>query len=222
MARIESYVEPATLYRYRSIKGPNLDREIDAIRQRSLHCAPYLSMNDPMEGFYATNRLHRANKRYDIIRAQIADGKKGLGICSFSEVHNNEIMWAHYADQFMGICIAYRFRGLLSGLDEPAEFVRLSYQDKAPGLRLNEDIELSAKRFLSCKSYKWLYEREWRLFAKKGMVTYQSIKCVRRVYLGSRISDENKTAVMSQLNSLGIETQIMSIDEYSMAFQRCD
>jgi hypothetical protein len=77
-----------------------------------------------MEGFYTTSQRQRLNSMHAKIRALIADGKSNLGICSFSEVHNNEILWAHYADEFRGICIAYRFEGLLTGTNEQTEFVR--------------------------------------------------------------------------------------------------
>lgn len=197
MAKIESYIEPATLYRYRSLE--EIDHEIDAISRATLYCAPYSTLNDPMEGFYTTNRLQRESDKYARIRSLIANSKNDLGICSFSEVHNNEIMWAHYADEFRGICIAYRFKSLLSYLDKRTEFVRLSYLEKAPTLLANKTIEFSARRFLSCKSYKWLYEREWRMFAPQGIVTYTTVKCVRRVYLGSRISKHNKVKVLSKL-----------------------
>jgi hypothetical protein len=100
--------------------------------------------------------------------------------------------------------------------------VRLSYLEKAPTLLANKSIEFSARRFLSCKSYKWLYEREWRMFAPQGIVTYKTVKCVRRVYLGSRISKQNKVKVMSRLKSLGIEAQSMSLDKYSMVFDSCN
>lgn len=220
MATIKSYFEPASLYRYRSLES--FDREIDAIRQKSLHCAPYLDLNDPMEGFYTTNPLQKGSENYQIFREKIADSKTDLGICSFSEVHDNEIMWAHYSKQFTGICIAYDFKRLLPGLDEDTEFVRLSYRDKAPSLSLKENSDHLAKRILSCKSYKWLYEREWRMFAKREKVNYEQVSCVQCVYLGSRISEPNKTKVMSEMKLLGIKTKTMSIDEYSMVFRPCN
>jgi hypothetical protein len=219
MATIESYIRPATLYRYRSLR--HFDREVAAIRNATLHCAPYSALNDPMEGFYISSKRLRESENYKSIRALIADNKAMLGICSFSEVHNNELMWAHYADQFRGICVAYRFSGLLSNLGEDTEFIRLSYRENAPTVLSKKEPEYLAKRVLSCKNYRWLYEREWRMFAPKGTVTYERVKCVQCVYLGSRIDADNSTKLKTIMRGLGIEVRTMSLDKYSMSFDTC-
>jgi hypothetical protein len=56
VATVESYIRPATLYRYRSLQSQDFNREIEAIRSATLYCAPYGSLNDPMEGFYTSSR----------------------------------------------------------------------------------------------------------------------------------------------------------------------
>ena len=35
--------------------------------------------------------------------------KKGLKVCSFTEVNDSIIMWSHYGDQHRGFCIEYDF-----------------------------------------------------------------------------------------------------------------
>src|SRR5438445_5082204 len=92
MATIESYVRPARLYRYRSIA--NLDRELGAIEDGYLYCAAYTDLNDPMEGLFSSSKLLRRSEDYRRIRNAIADNKAQIGMCSFSEVHNHELMWA--------------------------------------------------------------------------------------------------------------------------------
>jgi len=47
-----------------------------------------------------------------------------------------------------------------------------------------------AKMVLSYKNYRWLYEREWRMFSSRGKANYTDKSCVTRVYLGSRISSD--------------------------------
>jgi Protein of unknown function (DUF2971) len=217
MATIESYILPATLYRYRS--SEHIDRELDAIRRANLYCATYSSLNDPMEGYYATSAKLRSSKGYSTFKSQIASNKATLGLCSFSEVHNNEVMWAHYADEFRGICIAYRFRELRSGLPENASFVRVDYRDKAPTVISGKDPVYLAKRVLSCKSYRWLYEREWRLFAARGLVTYKTVKRVQCVYLGFRMDVRTEAKIETQMKSLGIKTRKMSLNMYSLGFE---
>lgn len=219
MATIESYIQPSTLYRYRPLK--HFDRELEAIKRAAVHCAPYSSMNDPMEGFYTSSKRLRESANYKSIRSLIADNKAMLGICSFSEIHNNELMWAHYADQFRGICVAYRFSSLLSNLGRGVEFIRLTYRENAPTVPSNKKPEYLAKRVLSCKNYRWLYEREWRMFAVQGLVTYKRVKCVQCVYLGSRIDPDDSNRITVAMKALGIETRKMSLDKYSMGFDPC-
>ena len=71
-------------------------------------------MNDPMEGFYSESKLLEKARDIGGIRAAIASRKTMIGMCAFSEVFNHELMWAHYADQFRGICITYDFFKLRS------------------------------------------------------------------------------------------------------------
>ena len=95
MAEIAHYVEPRRLYRYRSLE--HIDRELLAIEEAYLFCSSYRELNDPMEGrYFSTKRLKSSNK-YSAIRSEILFNKRQIGICSFSEVYNNELMWAHYA-----------------------------------------------------------------------------------------------------------------------------
>jgi hypothetical protein len=220
VASIKSYIQPATLYRYRPLK--NFDRDIESIKDASLHCAPFNTLNDPMEGFYTSSKRLRESERYSFLKRLIASNKALLGICSFSEVHNNELMWAHYADQYRGICIAYNFASLQSNLDHNVEFIRLSYSEKAPTLHSKEDADFLAKRALSCKNYRWLYEREWRLLAPMENISYRKVRCVTCVYLGSRIQPEHSRRIIAEMKSLGIPTKRMLIDRYSMAFEPCE
>jgi hypothetical protein len=55
-----------------------------------------------------------------------------LGIASFSEVFDHEPMWAHYASNFTGICVAYSFQKLMKQLPDEYEFIRMTYSEKPP------------------------------------------------------------------------------------------
>ena len=66
------------------------------------------------------------------IRDAIVDDKARIGVCSFSEVCDYEMMWAHYADKFAGICVAYSLSRLLRHLDSEAFLVRMFYDETVP------------------------------------------------------------------------------------------
>ncbi len=38
---------------------------------------------------------------------EILNAKRAIGIACFTETYDNELMWAHYAHNYSGICIAY-------------------------------------------------------------------------------------------------------------------
>ena len=71
---------------------------------------------------------------------------------------------------------------------------------------------------LSYKNYKWLYEREWRMFANPGKAYYRRIDCVARAYIGSRMDPGARSHAIALLKSLKIKTRYMVINEYFLDF----
>lgn len=218
MATIERYVQPPRLYRYRSLR--EFDREMEAIEQSYIFCADFKSLNDPMEGLYSSSQNLRESDDYRAVRQSIADNKSDIGLCSFSEVRNHELMWAHYADQFKGICISYSLSKLLKALPDEITFVRMFYNETEPTIHpSHRDHGQVAKMIFSYKNYRWLYEREWRMFASLGKGFYRDTECVTRVYLGSRIKDSHRNKIIRRLKQLKIKTSQMKIDKYSISFE---
>ncbi len=221
MASIESYVKPQRLYRYRSLKTPEeFEREVEAIEKGYLFCAAYMNLNDPMEGIFTSSQTLRNSVQFHEIREAIIDRKTEIGMCSFSEVNNHELMWAHYADHYRGICVAYNLSRLLKKLEKNFTFVRIYYNEKAPTVgKTNRERDTLAKMVLSYKNYRWLYEREWRMFGSLGEAYYRDTTCVSRVYLGSRMNRRNREQIGNTLKKLGIKTSDMTIRKYSISFK---
>lgn len=217
-ATVENYVLPSSLYRYRSLE--KFDREIGAIEQAYVYCASFEEMNDPMEGLFNFSALAKKTGHDAKLRAEIRQHRSDIGLASFSETNDNELMWAHYANQFKGICIEYSFYQLRKSLPDDVEFVRLFYNEKVPtvGKNKKEPIEI-AKRILSFKNYRWLYEREWRMFARRGRVEYADPKVVKKVHIGFRVEPDVEKAIKKRLKAIGIKTQGMSIKGYGMKFE---
>lgn len=168
---------------------------------------------------FASSRRLRHSDGYRDVREAIVENKARIGICSFSEVYDHELMWAHYAEGFKGICIGYSFSRLLSHLENDVEFVRMSYDERVPTVRHNNEPPLLvAKKILSYKNYRWLYEREWRMFAPLGRVPYGSRSCVTHVYLGSRMEQAHRNQVARSLEGLRITISDMTVKKYSIGF----
>src|SRR2546421_579025 len=65
--------------------------------------------------------------------------------------------------------------------------------------RTSKDPSELAKMVLSYKNYRWLYEREWRMFAQQGKIHYRDTHCVTHVYFGSRTSSRDKKQLAGAL-----------------------
>jgi hypothetical protein len=219
VATIDSYAQPPRLYRYRALK--DFEREIDAIENGYLYCSAFTDLNDPMEGLFSSSRRFRENENYRSIRRSIVDNKSRIGMCSFSEVRNHELMWAHYTDQFSGVCVSYSFSKLQRHLPVNVSFVRMFYDETEPTLHSTRTAHNDlAKMVLSYKNHRWLYEREWRMFApEQGKLHYRDTACVTTVYLGSRISETHRKAITDRLKESKIRTRSMTINKYSISFE---
>ena len=131
-------------------------------------------------------------------------------------------MWAHYANQFRGLCIAYHLPRLLKSLDDDVNFVRIFYNESVPLIgKTDKSTDELARKILSYKNYRWLYEREWRMFAPQGKAFYQDRTCVTHVYFGSRMDPVDMETISRKLDELEIKWSAMSVKKYSISFDEC-
>ena len=227
-AEIESYVTPAYLYRYRplmpelktggKVRRNRLLEELDAIDRHYLFCSTYKAMNDPMEGMYKSTRRARSDPEWGDMVQDIKDEKLSLGIASFSETWDHELMWAHYANGFRGICVGYNVSKLVHTLPDGCALTRVSYGDRPHTLNVMRatNREMRARAVLSQKSVKWVYEREWRLFVATAGKTCHGPEAVAHVYLGCRIPRSNRETVTARLQTAGIEVRRTRLHGYSV------
>ena len=123
--------------------------------------------------------------------------------------------------QFKGICIAYDLVLLLKHLPDHARFVRMYYNENVPNVGLTKRPPIEpAKMVLSYKNHRWLYEREWRMFAEQGNARYRNPNCIVRVYTGSRTSSDQRRQIEARLGPLKIPLSTMVLSGYSMTFDR--
>jgi len=226
MAKIETYAWPTWLYRYRSLKADprtgracldQLAREIDAVLQGYIYCSRYTDMNDPMEGFYRASIRARDHEEYSAFIADVREEKLGLGIASLSETWYNELMWAHYADQFRGICVVYVASRLLHGLSDGDRFARVAYGDKPYHINLEGlRSDARARAILSTKNLKWSYEREWRLFAKAPGEAHHGHGVIPTIFLGTRMHIDDRDEIARRLEGSGIQIKPTCVDGYEI------
>lgn len=89
---------------------------------------------------------------------------KNVGILSLSELPDNDLMWAHYADSHRGLVLCLDeqhgfFNRRRSENDEFYFVRRVVYSDR-PAASM---VTLDGDAMLVTKGTKWSYEREWRM-----------------------------------------------------------
>ena len=88
-----------------------------------------------------------------------------IGACSFSEVPDSLLMWAHYGAWHSGFVVEFNahhpyFHEQVSPEDELRHLRRVLYRSSRTSALLSE---LSGTEMFLVKSEHWAYEREWRI-----------------------------------------------------------
>ncbi|MFP5328557.1 MAG: DUF2971 domain-containing protein [Alphaproteobacteria bacterium] len=220
MADIHIYAKPPSLYRYRPL-GEKAERELKAMVEGYIHCSPYSKLNDPMEGKHRLSLRFQKNPNHEKRQVQIRRAFNAMGIASFSETYDHEPMWAHYADFFEGMCVEYNLKRLITGLDSSVAITRMMYSEKEPVLLNDGSSALDRARLcLSSKTVRWASEREWRIFIEEnGQARYQKLRTVTKIFLGSRVSEQDQARVCVAARRLNIPVSKMVVDAYSLNFK---
>lgn len=150
---------------------------IRSLETETLFLSPIGNMNDIFEGLSCRiddNVINKIEKMQDIAYLK-----------SFSENQNHLLMWAHYANNYTGMCVEYDFSNLSEELLYhlyPIYYSKKRFANKdlskvieehSDLKRMNEDycypnecdhIKDIMSLFLT-KSEAWSYEKEWRIVA---------------------------------------------------------
>lgn len=220
MAELKIYAKPSSLYRYRPL-GQKTERELRALQDGYIFCPAFSEMNDPMEGVHRLSTRFAENASGEKSRTRIQSALENMGIASMSEVSDHEPMWAHYADQFKGMCIQYSLNRLLKGLGADIAITRMMYSEREPVLLDDKsDSTDRARLCLSSKTVRWASEREWRVFRiEQGPAKYEDLNTVTKLFLGSRVSAPDEERVREAGETLGVPVVKMTIDAYSIRFK---
>ncbi len=211
---------PLYLYRYRNLTKFN--RELEALTAPHIYCGQFDKLNDPMEGFYRPSTGLKNETDYTRTAELIYANKLNIGIASMSDTYENELMWTHYAGNYSGICIEFYSHRLQNALPASSHLVRMGYADQLPRIsgRDASDHLAAARKIFSQKKYNWNYEREWRVLGKIGIMPLRNSKCVRGIYIGSRIKQTHRKRILSAFKGTGVDIWEMDVDGYDHEWER--
>lgn len=144
-------------------------------------------------------------------------------VCFSASGWDNQLMWAHYANSYSGICVEYdfekmeKFIGFMYPVDYSDERPSLSLKDL--GLRKlekdengnlkNEEIDMSAIfSYMLAKNKCWQYEEEWRII-NNGDNPYTPIfvetPFIRSITLGLNLDEMCRQLIWDVCQEQGIE-----------------
>lgn len=176
------------------------------------------------------NQDYYNNKREEIIEISRKiikeineENIKTRGVTCFSEVNDDLLMWAHYADSFKGFCLEF---------DTENSFFEKCYKVKYSLERPKIGIDSIGKdkkyiEALCTKSGIWSYEKEWRAIHQNANQLYgYGAKCLKSIYFGPKMDFTAKEIIclIIQGNCKHVNFYESSLDEekYRINFNRID
>jgi hypothetical protein len=150
-------------------------------------------------------------------RADIQSKVDQIGILSMTEMCDDLLMWAHYANSHHGLCLGFR----ISDTDPFfGRALKVEYSaDRSEFDPVDDELRFSRKVILT-KSEHWCYEKEWRAIDLKGRgsYTYPS-STLTRVIFGCRTSDDDVDKVKNWLKEGKLNPSLFRAVEDSREFQ---
>lgn len=148
-------------------------------------------------------------KRLPTFSSSLQDALRRVGICSFSLILTQPLLWAHYADNHRGVCLTYRIdekffldeRNRIIGL-APTAYGASPLRDwfKMVAPKLGEPASRGmgtelCKKLFTVKGECWAYEKEIRAIREIPGSLEVPRESLVQVCFGLRTLDETRNAV---------------------------
>ncbi len=120
------------------------------------------------------------------------------GIACFSQVRDDILMWAHYADKHKGLCLEFDGSANCNFFGEAQP---VKYEDFTP-VPLGEDSTNAMERIILTKSKHWSYEREYRILRPNmaGRKLNYPVELLTGVIFGCMMHDHHRQLIKQWVN----------------------
>lgn len=176
---------------------------LNSLKQSYLYFSDPRAFNDPFDCLVNRERYIIANNE------NMKRHRDSLGVCSFSIVNDNPLMWGHYANCFTGFCI--KLKNDFANKQEIAVRSHVAYLENYSGINesLNDAVKAVDKMNLSkdekntiqvalkfaylyCwKFADWKYEKEYRAISTNALdfkrQLHYKAELVQEIYIGYRM-----------------------------------
>ena len=186
------------LYKYRSLV--NKEYVFDILKNHRLYFPTRSGLNDPLEGVIQPIHFHTLGSTYFIengyLQPEFNELLEEYRILSLSRTWNNMQMWAHYANNYKGICIAFKYNDVfLNAREVKYTSKRFKYIDERD-IVTDKEFESTIKKNLLYKSKNWKYEYEYRIIEKTSEpFFYFPQNCIEEVIFGNILEIDRETVV---------------------------
>lgn len=123
------------------------------------------------------------------------------GICCFSQVYDNILMWSHYTDSHKGVCLKY---DITKDSDFFVTPVVVNYQKKYEQLNYITEQDKIVDKLISAKSLDWEYEKEIRIIkpTSSGLIKFKK-EALIEVLFGCKTEDKEIKRIKKLLGDNG-------------------
>jgi len=169
-------------------------------------CDPELNILKILNGIVEAKEREELIKLYEMAR-------RSYNICSFSELFDSTLMWAHYADGHHGFCAGYDIKSLDNAIT--GQTVPVIYRNEMVLISDIKEINGNTNMLaLTSKSTDWGYEKEWRiLYLPEGVSQKVDMPTPKVVYLGINIEKEKRDIIIDICSKKGIDVYQMKKDD---------
>lgn len=207
---------PRFLYKYRSLHTSHTKKIITDL---SFWFAKPDSFNDPFDCNLSEVNSHRLKDITRFMRSRlpksafikkkfksfarknpkklVIEARKSIfgekGILSLSKVHDNILMWSHYASSHTGIVIA------LDTKKDPSFFyksIEVKYRESYKPINTFIDYESNPEDYIykmyATKSKDWEYEKEVRIYKDQSGSNRIKPMAICKIYFGCKVDEKKK------------------------------
>ena len=179
------------LYKYRSLE--NIEFVFDILLSQRLHCAPFETLNDPLEGIFMWVKRSALMPFGNTTPKSIKDMPVfgSTRICSLAATMGDVRLWSYYAQGHTGVAIEVDLDDSDSQLHE-VEYVR-----ELKAFKLAAFGGPSAEEILRLKTHHWQHEIEYRIICDDEYVSITDR--ITGVYFGLRTADVMRKAIINNV-----------------------
>lgn len=197
------------LFKYKPISSVDqLARIIDSINNNQIFFPDYKKLNDPLESSGYVIELSGYMGKGLILAADeedklVSNKRHEYKILSLTENCFSPSMWAHYTNDYHGICIGYWKNKAFSSAR------KITYIEKAKaaistgemGFIDDSKIEEEVYESFFYKHSDWSYEKEWRIISKQedDFFHYEpnDLACI---IMGEKLSNEIRNMIIKSID----------------------